>query len=36
MLLLAAMALIAEAIITALENRLIKWRPAAVGTEVQI
>jgi NitT/TauT family transport system permease protein len=36
MLLLAAMALVAEAIITALENRLIKWRPPAVGSEVQI
>jgi NitT/TauT family transport system permease protein len=36
MLLLAAMALIAEAIITALENRLIKWRPPQVGSEVQI
>ena len=36
MLLLAAMALVAEAIITALENRLVKWRPPAVGSEVQI
>ncbi len=36
MLLLAAMALLAEAIITALENRLIKWRPPAVGSEIQI
>jgi NitT/TauT family transport system permease protein len=36
MLLLAAMALVAEAIITTLENRLIKWRPPAVGSEVQI
>jgi NitT/TauT family transport system permease protein len=36
MLLLAAMALIAEAILTALENRLIKWRPPAVGSEIQI
>jgi NitT/TauT family transport system permease protein len=36
MLLLATMALIAEAIITALEDRLIKWRPPAVGSEVQI
>jgi len=36
MLLLAAMALVAEAIITALENRLIKWRPPAVGSEVHI
>src|SRR6202171_3937559 len=36
MLLLATMALIAEAIITALEDRLIKWRPPAVGSEIQI
>jgi NitT/TauT family transport system permease protein len=36
MLLLAAMALVAEAIITTLENRLIKWRPPSVGSEVQI
>jgi NitT/TauT family transport system permease protein len=36
MLLLAAMALVAEAIITALEDRLVKWRPPAVGSEVQI
>jgi NitT/TauT family transport system permease protein len=36
MLLLAAMALVAEAIITTLENRLIKWRPPAAGSEVQI
>ena len=36
MLLLAAMALLAEAIITALENRLVRWRPPAVGSEVQI
>jgi NitT/TauT family transport system permease protein len=36
MLLLATMALVAEAIITALENRLVKWRPPAVGSEVQI
>jgi NitT/TauT family transport system permease protein len=36
MLLLAAMALIAEAIITALEDRLIKWRPPQVGSEIQI
>ena len=36
MLLLATMALVAEAIITALENRLIKWRPPQVGSEVQI
>jgi NitT/TauT family transport system permease protein len=36
MLLLATMALIAEAIITALEDRLVKWRPPQVGTEVQI
>jgi NitT/TauT family transport system permease protein len=33
--LLAAMALVAEALITALENRLIKWRPQAV-TEARI
>jgi hypothetical protein len=30
------MALIAEAIITALEDRLIKWRPPQVGSEIQI
>ena len=36
MLLLAAMALVAEAIITALENRLVRWRPPAVGSEIQI
>jgi NitT/TauT family transport system permease protein len=36
MLLLAAMALVAEAIITTLENRLIKWRPPSVGSEIQI
>jgi hypothetical protein len=30
------MALVAEAIITALENRLIRWRPPAVGSEIQI
>jgi NitT/TauT family transport system permease protein len=36
MLLLAAMALIAEAILTALENRLIRWRPPAAGSEIQI
>ncbi len=35
MALLAAMALVAEALITALENRLIKWRPQAV-TEARI
>ena len=35
MTLLAAMALVAEALITALENRLIKWRPQAV-TEARI
>src|ERR1700737_2519165 len=34
--LLAAMALVAEALITALEDRLIKWRPPQVGSEVQI
>ena len=33
--LLAAMALVAEALITALENRLIKWRPP-VATETRI
>ena len=36
MLLLAAMALIAEALITALENRLISWRPNPVGTDVKV
>lgn len=36
MLLLAAMALLAEALITALENRLVRWRPPAVGSEIQI
>jgi NitT/TauT family transport system permease protein len=35
MALLAAMALVAEALITALENRLIKWRPQVV-TEARI
>src|SRR5216684_160894 len=35
MALLAAMALVAEALITALENRLIKWRPP-VATETRI
>jgi NitT/TauT family transport system permease protein len=35
MALLAAMALVAEALITALENRLIKWRPE-VATETRI
>ena len=35
MALLAAMALVAEALITALENRLIKWRPP-VATEARI
>jgi ABC-type nitrate/sulfonate/bicarbonate transport system permease component len=30
MALLAAVALVAEALITALENRLIRWRPNAV------
>lgn len=35
MLLLAAIALVAEALITALENRLIKWRPQ-VATETRI
>jgi NitT/TauT family transport system permease protein len=35
MALLAAMALVAEALITALENRLIKWRPQTV-TEARI
>jgi NitT/TauT family transport system permease protein len=35
MALLAAMALVAEALITALENRLIKWRPQ-VATETRI
>ncbi len=36
MVLLAAMALLAEGFITALENRLVRWRPPAVGSEVQI
>ncbi len=36
MLLLAAMALIAEALITALENRLISWRPNPVGTDIKV
>ena len=35
MLLLAAMALIAEALITALENRLVTWRPTPVAAELQ-
>jgi NitT/TauT family transport system permease protein len=35
MLLLAVLALVAEALITALENRLIKWRPQ-VATETRI
>src|SRR5438309_1786419 len=33
---LSAMALLAEAFITALENRLVRWRPPAVGSEIQI
>ena len=36
MLLLAAMALVAEALITALENRLITWRPNPVGSEMKV
>jgi sulfonate transport system permease protein len=36
MLLLAAMALVAEALITALENRLISWRPNPVGTDIKV
>ena len=36
MLLLAAMALIAEALIAALENRLISWRPNPVGTDIKV
>jgi NitT/TauT family transport system permease protein len=36
MLLLAAMALIAEALITALENRLISWRPNPVGADIKV
>jgi NitT/TauT family transport system permease protein len=36
MLLLAAMALVAEALITALENRLITWRPNAVSSEMKV
>jgi NitT/TauT family transport system permease protein len=36
MLLLAAMALIAEALITALENRLISWRPNPVGSDIKV
>jgi len=36
MVLLAAMALVAEALITALENRLVRWRPPAAGSEIQI
>jgi NitT/TauT family transport system permease protein len=35
MALLAAVALVAEALITALENRLIKWRPNPV-TDVAV
>ena len=35
MLLLASIALIAEALITVLENRLIRWRPP-VATETRI
>ena len=30
------MALIAEALITALENRLISWRPNPVGTDIKV
>lgn len=36
MLLLAALALAAEALITGLENRLVKWRPNPVGTEMNV
>ena len=36
MVLLAAMALLAEALITSLENRLVRWRPPALGSEIQI
>lgn len=36
MLVLAVMALVAEALITALENRLIKWRPKLVSGEIPI
>src|ERR1700737_3959855 len=36
MALLAAMALVAEALLTALENRLITWRPNPVGSEVKV
>ncbi|HKW73061.1 MAG TPA: ABC transporter permease [Candidatus Dormibacteraeota bacterium] len=36
MVLLAAMALLAEALFTALENRIVRWRPPALGSEVQI
>src|ERR1700716_3661003 len=36
MLLLAAMALLAEALITALENRLVTWRPNPVGTDIKV
>jgi ABC-type nitrate/sulfonate/bicarbonate transport system permease component len=35
MALLAAIALVAEALITALENRLVRWRPQ-VSTEARI
>ena len=31
-----AMALLAEALITSLENRLVRWRPPALGSEIQI
>ena len=36
MFVLAVLALIAEALITALENRLIKWRPSRVSGEIPI
>ena len=36
MLLLAVMALVAEGILTAIENRLIKWRPRQLSGEIPI
>jgi NitT/TauT family transport system permease protein len=36
MLVLAVMALVAEGLITALENRLIKWRPKLVSGQIPI
>jgi NitT/TauT family transport system permease protein len=36
MIVITALALVAESLLTALENRLLKWRPPAASTEIQI